>query len=232
MELTNEFTLPMPPGQAWAALADVERVVPCIPGVRLTEVDGDDHKGEVKVTVGPVSATYQGVGRFVERDKAATRAVLRAEGSDARQGQASATLTATLSPDGDGTRVVVVTDLEVAGKVAQFGRGVLADVGEKLVEQFAECLRNELSSDPAGGLAEDVEPSPVVKEFAQAVVEAAPEEAATASDGGGPRRVHTPEPEPVDLLSTAGVPVAKRLAPAAGVVAALVVLLLFWRRRR
>lgn len=235
MELTDEFTVPLTPERAWEVLADIERVVPCLPGARLTEIDGDDHKGEVRVRVGPINATYQGVARFLERDAAAGRAVLRAEGSDSRQGGASATLTATLTPDGDGTKVVVVTDLDVAGKLAQFGRGVLADVSAKLLDQFAECLKAELEAEPAAAEPPaDEEPSPAVKEFAKAVVDAAPAEeepGSAAGNGAGPRRVDAPDPVPVDLLSTAGAPLAKRLAPA-GLVAAIVVLLLVWRRRR
>ena len=235
MELTNEFTLPVPPDRAWQALADVERVVSCMPGARLTEVDGDELTGEVKVKVGPVSATYQGTARFTERDPEARRAVLQATGSDVRQGQATATVTATLAPEGDATKVVVVTDLDVAGKVAQFGQGALDDISAKLLDQFAECLRAELDRGAdAIAIADDIDPSPALKEFATAVVEASPDEAPArgAANGSGPRKIDAPEPEPVDLLSAAGVPVARRLAPVAGAVAALVVFLLFWRRRR
>ncbi len=237
MELTNEFTVPLPPDRAWGVLTDLERIAPCLPGARLTEIDGDAHKGEVKVKVGPITATYKGVARFVERDAEARRAVLQAEGRDARQGSASATVTAVLTPDGSGTKVVVVTDLSVAGKVAQFGRGVLADVSEKLLDQFAERLGEQLEAEnerPEGDPADPVEPSPIVKEFAQAVVEADPppeEPTAAEGDRAGPRRVESPEPEAVDLLSTAGAPVAKRLLPF-GALAGLLVLILVWRRRR
>jgi carbon monoxide dehydrogenase subunit G len=229
MELTNEFTVPLPPDRAWAVLTDLERIAPCLPGARLTEVDGDDHKGEVKVKVGPISATYKGVARFVERDEDAGRAVLSAEGRDARQGSASARVTATLVPEGSGTKVSVVTDLSVAGKVAQFGRGVLADVSVKLLDQFAECLREQLQEEPAGD--EGTEPSPAVQEFAKAVVEADPGAVVAASNGSGPRQIDSPEPAAVDLLETAGAPVAKRLVPVA-LVTALVIFLLLRRRRR
>ena len=234
MELTNEFTVPLPPDRAWGVLTDLERIAPCLPGARLTEVDGDDHKGEVKVKVGPITATYKGVARFVERDEEAKKAILRAEGRDARQGSASALVTATLSPDGSGTKVVVVTDLSVAGKVAQFGRGVLADVSVKLLDQFAECLSGQLQDEfdgTATAPAEEAAPSPAVQEFAQAVVESG---AAPAAAGNGssskPRQIDSAEPKPVDLLETAGAPVAKRLLPV-GLVAALVLILLAWRRR-
>jgi carbon monoxide dehydrogenase subunit G len=232
MELTNEFTVPLPPDRAWGVLTDLERIAPCLPGARLTEVDGDDHKGEVKVKVGPITATYKGVARFLEQDAEAKRAVLQAEGRDARQGSASARVTATLTPEGSGTKVLVVTDLNLAGKVAQFGRGVLADVSVKLLDQFAECLSGQLEDEfAAGDPFEDVEPSPAVQEFAKAVVEAEPEERPAAEEGGGARKIDSPEPAAVDLIDTAGAPVAKRLIPV-GLVAALLVLLLLRRRRR
>jgi len=231
MELTNEFTVPLSPDRAWGVLTDLERIAPCLPGARLTEIEGDDHKGEVKVKVGPISATYKGVARFVEQDEAGKRAVLQAEGRDARQGSASATVTATLTPDGSGTKVVVSTDLTVAGKVAQFGRGVLADVSVKLLDQFAECLNQQLHDEHASTPPDDVEPSPAVQEFAKAVVDAAPDEQAAGNGAGASRRLETPEPEPVDLLEAAGAPVAKRLVPVALVTAVLVLLLLRRRRR-
>jgi carbon monoxide dehydrogenase subunit G len=235
MELTNEFTVPLPPDRAWGVLTDLERIAPCLPGARLTEVEGDDHRGEVKVKVGPITATYKGVARFVERDEAAGRAILRAEGRDARQGSATALVTATLAPEGAGTKVTVVTDVTVAGKVAQFGRGVLADISVKLLDQFADCLDEQLKAEhaataPAEGSAP---PSPAVQEFARAVVEASPpeERPAAASVADAPRRIEAPEPEPVDLLGTAGAPVARRLLPV-GVASALVVLVLLLLRRR
>lgn len=231
MELTNEITVPLPPDRAWEVLTDLERIAPCLPGARLTEVDGDDHKGEIKVKVGPITATYKGVARFVERDEQEKKAILRAEGRAARQGSASALVTATLTPEGSGTRVVVVTDLSLAGKVAEFGRGVLADVSVKLLDQFAECLSGQLEEELAGTrAAPDKEASPAVQEFAQAVVESG---AVSASGNGAaaPRQIDSAEPEPVDLLGTAGAPVAKRLLPVglAGLVALILLLLL--RRR-
>lgn len=234
MELTNEFTVPLPPERAWSVLTDLERIAPCVPGARLTEIDGDDHKGELKVKVGPITATYEGVARFSERDADAKRAVLRAAGSDARQGDASATITATLAPDGDGTKVVIATELALAGKVAQFGRGVLADVSVKVLEEFVECLGDQLEAEhEVGELAEGADLSPAVKEFAKAVVEAAPQtdDQEAGPDGRVARKVDTTEPEALDLLGTAGPSVLKRLLPGVVVVAALLLLLL-WRRRR
>src|SRR5438270_6281337 len=121
MELTNEFRVGVPLHEAWTLLTDVERIAPCMPGAELQEIEGDEYRGVVKVKVGPITAQYKGKAHFVERDQAGGRAVLRAEGRDTRgQGNANATITATLRPDGDGTLVSVVTDLAISGRVAQF----------------------------------------------------------------------------------------------------------------
>ncbi len=149
MELTNEFTVHLPPDQAWDILIDLPRMTALLPGARLVEVDGEVGKGEMKVRVGPLTASYQGKVRFVERDPRARRAVLRAEGRDARQGPATATITATLHPAVTGTRVLLATDLSVAGQVAQFGRSVLADISVKLTDEFAERLRTDLRAEIA-----------------------------------------------------------------------------------
>jgi carbon monoxide dehydrogenase subunit G len=141
MQLTNEFRVGVPPAQAFTVLTDLERIAPCMPGAQLQEVEGQEYRGVVKVKVGPITAQYKGKAMLIEQDEAAGRAVLRAEGRDTRgQGNANATITASLTPDGDGTKVVVVTDLTVTGKVAQFGRGVLADVSAKLLGQFVDSL--------------------------------------------------------------------------------------------
>src|SRR5580704_8805995 len=147
MELTNEFRVAVPLEEAWAVLTDVERIAPCLPGAQLQEVEGDQYRGIVKVKVGPITAQYKGVATFLEQDVAAHRVVLKAEGRDTRgQGNANATVTATLTPDGDATVVKVVTDLTITGKVAQFGRGVLADVSGKLMGQFVDNLERDVLS--------------------------------------------------------------------------------------
>ncbi len=141
MELTNEFEVDVPVDQAWAVLTDVERIAPCLPGAQLQEVDGDDFRGIVKVKVGPITAQYKGKATFVEKDDVAHVAVLSADGRDVRgQGNAKATITARLEEAGSGTKVSVHTDLTVTGKVAQFGRGVLADVSANLLDQFVANL--------------------------------------------------------------------------------------------
>jgi uncharacterized protein len=152
MELTNEFTVGVPVDRAWAVLTDVELIAPCLPGAQLQEVEGDEYRGVVKVKVGPITAQYKGAARFLERDEAGHRAVLRAEGRDTRgQGNANATITAVLTPTGEGTSVSVVTDLTITGRVAQFGRGVLADVSTKLLGQFADCLQTKLLAGEESG---------------------------------------------------------------------------------
>ena len=148
MELTNEFRVDVPVDHAWGVLTDVERIAPCLPGAQLQEVAGEEYRGIVKVKVGPITAQYKGAAHFLEKDDTNHKAVLKAEGRDTRgQGNANATITATLTPDGEGTQVKVVTDLTVTGKVAQFGRGVLADVSSKLLGQFVDCLHNDLLGD-------------------------------------------------------------------------------------
>jgi carbon monoxide dehydrogenase subunit G len=141
MELTNEFEVAVPVAEAWAVLTDVELIAPCLPGAELREVEGDEYRGIVKVKVGPITASYKGAARFSELDEVGHRAVLKAEGRETRgQGNATAVITATLSPSDRGTKVAVGTDLAITGKVAQFGRGVLADVSAKLLDQFVANL--------------------------------------------------------------------------------------------
>ena len=152
MDLTNEFRVGVPVEEAWKVLTDVERIAPCMPGAQLQEIEGDEYRGVVKVKVGPITAQYKGAARFVEKDEAAHRAVLRAEGRETRgQGNANATITAQLDSDGDGTKISVTTDLTITGRIAQFGRGVLADVSTKLLGQFADCLETKLLAGEAGG---------------------------------------------------------------------------------
>jgi carbon monoxide dehydrogenase subunit G len=230
MELTNEFRVSVPVDRAWAVLTDVERIAPCMPGAELHEVEGDEYRGVVKVKVGPITAQYKGKATFVERDDAGHRAVLRAEGRDTRgQGNANATVTATLQPEGDGTRVEVVTDLAVTGKVAQFGRGVLADVSAKLLGQFVERLEADVlrGDEPAPTEEPAAAEEPAWTPAAPAV---AAEEVPPAADDGAMRRIEPVPAQPVDLLGTAGSSVAKRVGPAVGAV--LFLLWVFTRRRR
>ena len=267
MELKNEFRVGIPVREAWEVLTDIERIAPCMPGAELYEIEDDEYHGSVKVNVGPITAQYRGKAHFLERDDSAYKAVLRAEGRDNRgQGNANATITAQLTPDGDGTNVEVTTDLTITGKVAQFGRGVLADVSVKLLNQFVQCLESDVlvgvsaaaapfAADPTvatgppavAQTAAVAEPAPAAEpEPAQeaevpaalvgAVVgngaaeeKAEPKELAPAT----PIRKITPKPaEPVDLLGTAGAPVAKRVLPAVAAAVVVVVLVRRWQRNR
>jgi len=155
MELTNTFDVSVPIEEAWLVLTDVERIAPCLPGAQLQEIEGDEYRGIVKVKVGPISAQYKGKATFVELDEVNHRAVLEGTGRDTRgQGNASAVITAQLTPAAGGTHVVVTTDLTVTGKVAQFGRGVLGDVSAKLLTQFVVNLEETVLVDVAEVIAE------------------------------------------------------------------------------
>src|SRR5437762_6252170 len=152
MQLENEFRVEASVDRVWQVLTDLERIAPCMPGAQLQEVEGDEYRGIVKVKVGPITAQYKGVARITESDDANHRVVIRAEGRDTRgQGNASATATAVLQPDGDGTRVSIDSDVTITGKVAQFGRGVIADVSAKLLDQFVACLERDVLSSVGDG---------------------------------------------------------------------------------
>ena len=152
MQLENSFTVPVPIDEAWRVLLDIERIAPCMPGAALDSVTGDDFTGRVKVKLGPINLTYQGKASFVEKDEAAHRAVIDARGKDQRgNGTAAAVVTATLAAEGSTTRVDVLTDLNITGRPAQFGRGVMTDVGNKLLGQFADKLAAQLGEGDAQG---------------------------------------------------------------------------------
>ena len=146
MQLEHSFTVPVSVDDAWKVLLDIEQIAPCMPGAVLDSVDGDDFTGRVKVKLGPISLTYKGKASFVTKDEATHTAVIDAAGKDQRgNGTAAATVTATLKSEGSSTRVDVLTDLNITGKPAQFGRGVMVDVGNKLIGQFATCVEGKLS---------------------------------------------------------------------------------------
>jgi|TARA_Y100000310_G_scaffold296634_2_gene329040 hypothetical protein len=210
VELSNEFEVDAPIGQVWAVLTDVERIAPCLPGAQLQEIEGDEFRGIVRIKVGPITAQYKGAASFAERDDASYRAVLRAEGRDTRgAGNAAADITAQLEETEGGTRVAVETDLKVTGKVAQFGRGVMADVSRKLMSQFADNL---------SGLIADDAPE-AADEVVQHVIEV-PDEVERV------RVVDAPEAEALDLLDAAGASVVRRLLPLVLVAAVVVVVVL------
>jgi carbon monoxide dehydrogenase subunit G len=156
MELEHSFTVPVPMERAWDVLLDVEKVAPCMPGASLDSVTGDEITGRIKVKVGPITMTYAGNAKFTERDKDAGVVTLEASGKETRgAGTASASVRSQLSPEGDTTHVTVHTNLNVTGKPAQFGRGVMVEVGGKLIGIFANNLAAMLAAEPeapaAGG---------------------------------------------------------------------------------
>ncbi|OBB48241.1 SRPBCC family protein [Mycobacterium sp. 852002-51961_SCH5331710] len=215
MELNNEFRVAVPADKTWEVLTDVERVAPCLPGATLLSVDGDDFTGAVKVKVGPITVSYKGVASFQEKDAAAQRVVLKAEGKETRgSGNAAAIVTAQLKDEGAaGTVVYINTDLTISGKAAQFGRGVLADVASNLIGQFAKSLEASVLGDraPNGAWAPTTAPT----------AEAA---AATAQADAG---------DSIDMLKVVALPLAKRVAPVVAAVAGgLTVGFLIGRRRR
>jgi MYXO-CTERM domain-containing protein len=219
MELKNDFHVSVPIDVAWAVLTDLERVAPCLPGAELQEVEGDEYRGVVKVKVGPISAQYKGSARFVEKDDAQHRAVLLADGRDTRgQGNASATITAIAVPDDNGTTISLVTDLSITGKVAQFGRSIMADVSAKMLGEFADRLEADVLSQGSGS--DPIEPETESREESKGT----PEE----SDPPLVRTIDSAPAEPVNLLGTAGPSLVKRLVP----LAVLGLVLLWLRRRR
>ena len=229
MELTNEFHVPVPLERAWAVLTDVERIAPCMPGAQLEEVEGSEYRGGVKIKVGPITAQYKGKASFIEKDDVNHKAVLKAEGRDTKgQGNASATVTAVLVSVGNGTNVTVTTDLTVTGKVAQFGRGVMADVSKKLLEQFVHCLEHDVLATPEETVAAVAKESASVSEAGANAP--ATEAAAPLGEPERPtvRKIDYKPAAPVNILETAGAPVIKRAAP----IVAIVFLLVWLLRRR
>ena len=243
MELEHRFTVPVPVAEAWDVLLDVERIAPCMPGATVDSFDGETIVGKVKVKVGPIQVTYAGTARFSEKDSAARRAVIEASAKEARgSGTAAATITAQLTDSGgSSTDVIVTTDLAITGKPAQFGRGVMAEVGNKLLGRFADCLAEELTggtpapaAEPVAAAAPASPPTGAANDDPAAAVAAAttgtPTPAARPAPAPTPissRR--PPEDDAIDLLDAAGGPIAKRVLPWAVGLAVLVVL---WRLAR
>jgi carbon monoxide dehydrogenase subunit G len=158
MELVHDFTVPVPADQAWKLLVDVEKIAPCLPGAAVTSVDGDAFEGGMKIKLGPISMTFKGDGELVEKDETAKRVVLKAKGRDAKgNGGAQATVSATLDEHDGVTDVHVLTDLNVTGKAAQFGGGVMKDVSNRMLGQFADNLSQLIKS---GGASDEGGPAP------------------------------------------------------------------------
>lgn len=232
MELTNDFVIDRPVDETFRILNDLEFIAPCMPGARLTEIEGEEYRGTVKIKVGPITAQYKGKASFVEQDAVNHKAQLKAEGRDPRQGNANAMVFATMEASGDdATKVVIHTDLKLSGKVASFGRGIIEDVSKNILGQFVENLRQKLETEGTPG-AEATPVTPVV----EAVADAAPAGEASAANGAAAsaadaapeapkvRKIDAPEADAVDLLSVTGSPITKRLAPVLGGVVTLLIL--------
>jgi uncharacterized protein len=213
MKLDKEFTVGVPIDQAWGVLTDLELIAPCMPGALLTGVEDGVYTGRVKIKVGPVTAEYTGTARFAEKDDAAHRAVIDARGRDSRgQGNATAVISAQLRSEGTNTIVTVNTDLTIAGRIAQFGSGMIKEVSAKLLTQFVECLEAKLSAAPAA---------------------AGPADGDGAAGGSGPALAATagaqaqqPEQAPLNLMSVARGAIYKRLVPVAVVVIVAVIVII------
>jgi uncharacterized protein len=215
MELENQFTVPVGIDDTWKVLLDVERVGPCMPGATVLSVDGDQFTGVVKVKVGPITVNYQGKASFVEVDEATHHAVIDASGKETKGGgTAKAIITMDLAEQGHQTVVTMTTDLAITGRPAQFGRGLMADVSNALVKQFAAALAAEVvgdmsASDGAGTTAGQANDDDQVSD--------------------GDKEPHRPEattrPDELRLLDTIAWPIAKRAVPFLLAVLTLVVVL-------
>jgi uncharacterized protein len=207
VDLSHQFTVPIPVEEAWAEFKDVASVAECFPGATVSSAEDDTFSGSVKVKLGPIALLYNGSGTFVEKDDAAHRFVVEAKGKDKRgNGTAGATVTLTMTDAAGGTHVEVLTDLSVTGKPAQFGRGVMQDVSDKLLGQFVDCLEQRFATGVP-----DEEPVPEAP----------------------PAPVSTPEPAPRPSddainLGTTVVPVLVRSYWKPALAALLVVALLVW----
>jgi hypothetical protein len=235
MELTNAFEVAVPVERAWSVLTDLERLAPCLPGAQLREVEGDEYRGAVKIKVGPIATSYDGTIRFLERDEPAHRMVLRAEGRETRgQGNVAAIFTATMSPLGEGTSVVVATDLTISGKVAQFGRGVLADVSAKLLDQFVANLESTVLAKDDGDTSQAVAGAALDGPGAPATApdsDRGSEGADNVSSSSAIRHIDSLPAEPLDLVEMAGGSVARRaLKPVLIAGVGVAVVLRFARR--
>ena len=209
MDLNHEFIVNVPVNDAWVILTDLERIAPCLPGAQLTEVEGDTYRGQVKVKVGPIVAQFKGQASFVSRDDVAHTASLKGEGRDTTgKGNASAIITAQLtSVTPISTKCTVVTNLTISGKVAQFGRGALADVSDKLLAQFSENLNQLINSSPTPAITTATATTPVTSDSASPEI----------------RKIESAEVAPLDLLGAAGAPILKLAIPVVVALVAVVI---------
>jgi carbon monoxide dehydrogenase subunit G len=237
IELDNSFTVPVPPEQAWDVLLDVERIAPCMPGATVTSVEGDEIAGQVKVKLGPLSLSYKGTAKFIEKDPASHTIAIEATGKETRgAGTASATVHASLKPDdAEGqTTVSIHTSLNVTGRPAQFGRSLLPEVSGKLIDQFAANLRALIDSTnrPA-----EAEPEAAPAQDAAAATGDAASTATAAGTAAATQSTAAPaqpvaqlqQEDSLNLIKLVGGPVLKRVLP---VVLAAALIAIFQRRIR
>ena len=258
MQLENSFTIDAPIEKAWEALNTPQTIAPCFPGATLTEYEADTFTGTVKVKLGPISLTYKGKGVYKERDDAAHRVVIDASGRDSRgNGTAEATVVGTMTADGpDKTAVTMVTDMKITGRPAQFGRGVISDVADKIIGQFASCVASKLQAGDAPSEEASSEGSAPVPAAVPASASSSASGAGAASSNGSTGSATTAtapaatasaatakpsaassapmksEIDAIDLLDTAGAPVIKRLAPVVGGLGLLLLVIFLIRRLR
>jgi carbon monoxide dehydrogenase subunit G len=232
MQLQNEFTVPAPVSEVWKTLLDVERIAPCLPGAIVDRVDGDEVAGRVKVKAGPITASYAGTARFVTKDETEHRLVLQGSGRETRgSGTASATVEVRMSEAGSTTQVTVNTDLDITGRQAQFGRGVMTEIAARLTDQFAGCLAGQINAPasaaaPDGSKQDEAPAAPAGQEQPATPQAPAPQRAAGQMAAGQAS-------DALDAVSTFIKPVVKQAAPVvAGLGAGLIIGLLFGHRRR
>jgi uncharacterized protein len=263
MDLTHRFSLPAPVDDAWKAFNNLESLAPCFPGATIARVEGDDFVGSVKIKLGPISLLYNGSGRYVERDDKERRVVIEARGKDKRgNGTATAIVTASFTENGPQTDVEVLTDLAITGKPAQFGRGVISDVSDRLLEQFVSCVSgrfgealaapSEVAADADVAAGAGFDQADTEQTIELETVPAADEAAATAqaTDGAPPRtgfaapaapRISTVRAQPpqggaeentVDVLRTVGPVLLKRYGPVLAVFGLLLFIVIKIVRRK
>ncbi len=245
MELTNEFVIDRDVEETWKILNDLEFIAPCMPGAQLTEIEGDEYRGLVKIKVGPITANYKGKASFIEQDAENKVARLKAEGRDPRQGNANAMVTAEMESVGTNqTNVKIHTDLGLSGKIASFGRGAIEDVSKKILGQFTDNLREKLENAEdipgvttqapaeADGSVADVPPpvSPSGTGPADSDADSGQETTSdAAADSPSPtvRKIEGPEAEAVDLLAVSGGSIMKRVVPTVGGLA-VIAAIIYW----
>jgi carbon monoxide dehydrogenase subunit G len=212
VKIENEFLVDAPVQQAWEAMLDLERIAPCLPGASIDEAVDEEYQGTMAIKLGPISARYRGTVKVEETDEENYRAVLKANGNETRgQGSASATITSTLYEENGSTRVHVETDMQVAGRVAQFGRGIMQDVAEEMMNRFSTCVEQEI----VGGGAEE-EPGQDIEADASEQEAASTERSAGVEgrqEGQETREASRREAEPLDLGGISRGMLVKRAAP-------------------